>query len=72
MEREWKLVAETLPPDGEVVETKVNDEPIVNLLLHRTQWWVPDYSVTAYVIPTHWRASLTPQPAIPPEESEKI
>lgn len=57
-ERPWTPITESLPPDGEAVETRAADDAEQVLLLHRTQWWLPDYSIMAVSTPTHWR----PQP----------
>lgn len=55
MERPWTPITESVPPDGEAVETRTHDGAEQLLLLHRTQWWLPDYSIMAVSIPTHWR-----------------
>lgn len=54
-ERPWTPVTASLPPDGEQVETRNAEDAIEILVLHRTLWWQPDYSIMAVVQPTHWR-----------------
>lgn len=56
---EWKLVSEQLPPEGEVVETKIDDEHgcrnETRLIRKGRLWFFPDRSMYVYYTPTHWR-----------------
>ena len=56
---EWIRVADQLPPEGEVVETKIDDKlgirNVQSMFLLRRLWFIPKSSVYAYYTPTHWR-----------------
>lgn len=57
--RVWIPVAERLPPEGEVVETKIDDtDGIRNEQKLKRQgqlWFFADGSMYVYYTPTHWR-----------------
>ena len=55
----WRRVRSQLPPDGVVVETKIDDEDGVRnqqtLRRDGRLWWLPDGAMYVYYEPTHWR-----------------
>lgn len=55
----WILTAEHLPPENQVVDTKIDDEKGVRnetqLIFCNNLWWLPDKSMYVYYTPTHWR-----------------
>ena len=55
----WIACADEFPPDGEVVETKIDDENGVrneqSMKRRGRLWWFSDDSMYAYYTPTHWR-----------------
>ena len=55
----WKETKYTLPPEGVVVETKIDDERgcrnETTLKRRKNLWFFPDGSMYVYYIPTHWR-----------------
>lgn len=55
----WYRTNEVLPPEGVVVETKIDDEDGLRneQLLKRigSLWFVTDGSMYVYYRPTHWR-----------------
>ena len=56
----WIPLSRQLPPDKELVETKIDDalsecRNHQKLRLHRNLWWHPDMSMYVYYTPTHWR-----------------
>lgn len=56
----WISCRELLPPDGEVVETKIDDmrgtRNIQDLKRQGSLWFMPDAnSMYVYYTPTHWR-----------------
>lgn len=55
----WWKTSELLPPQGEVVFTKIADEQGERneqlLKLSGRLWFVPDGSMYVYYKPTHWR-----------------
>jgi hypothetical protein len=61
MVRPWISVKDALPPQGEIVQTKLDDTKhgVRNIqelrLLHRL-WFLPDGSMYVYYEPTHWRS----------------
>jgi hypothetical protein len=61
MENEWIKCKDQLPPDGEVVETKIDDDKeernIQPLLRQGRLWFLPDTAMYVYYTPTHWRRS---------------
>lgn len=58
-ERIWILCDDELPPDGIIVETKIDNERGVRneqmLLRQGRLWFFPDRSMYVYYTPTHWR-----------------
>lgn len=56
---EWIRCGSVLPPDGKVVETKLDDERgcrnVADLKLSCNSWYRPDGSMYVYYTPTHWR-----------------
>ncbi len=59
----WIAVSHQLPPEGVVVETKVDDAEgcrnVDRLKLYRNLWFAPDGSMYVYYRPTHWRTVST-------------
>ena len=59
METEWIKTNDELPPEGEVVETKIDDTKGVRnedkLWRQGRLWFVSDGSMYVYYTPTHWR-----------------
>jgi hypothetical protein len=55
----WISIAEELPPEREVVNTKIDDgEGVRNEQSLKRQgnlWFFPDGSMYVYYTPTHWR-----------------
>lgn len=55
----WQNVNESLPPNGVVVETKIDDDKgvrnVQTLKKSGNLWWYPDGSMYVYYTPTHWR-----------------
>lgn len=55
----WNSVSRELPPDGVIVDTKIDDHE--GARNHQTLkrrgglWFVPDGSMYVYYTPTHWR-----------------
>lgn len=58
-QRSWYRCSSQLPPEGEVVETKIDDaDGIRNHQVLKRQgrlWFFPDGSMYVYYTPTHWR-----------------
>jgi hypothetical protein len=56
---EWTHVADGLPPNGEIVETKIDDldgrRNEGRLVRQGSLWFFPDFSMYVYYRPTHWR-----------------
>jgi hypothetical protein len=56
---EWQRVGDTLPPDGEIVDTKIDDAKgcrnTSHLKRQRNLWYFPDGSMYVYYTPTHWK-----------------
>ena len=56
---EWIRVADRLPEEGTVVETKIDDEKGLRneqtLKRQGRLWFVPDGTMYVYYAPTHWR-----------------
>lgn len=54
----WKRCLAEVPPDGKVVNTKIEDERGTRnealLVRHGGLWYFPDNSMYVYYIPTHW------------------
>lgn len=60
---EWIPCSEQLPPDGEVVTTKIsnfagtrNEQPLKR---QGRLWFLADGSMYVYYTPTHWKAAAT-------------
>ena len=55
----WIKVADELPPEGVVVETKIDDDKgcrnQTQLKRKGKLWFFPDDSMYVYYTPTHWR-----------------
>jgi hypothetical protein len=56
---EWIAVHNKLPPEGELVETKIYDSAgernFGKLRRKGNLWFLPDMSMYIYYCPTHWR-----------------
>ena len=56
----WIAVSERLPPDGQVVLTKIDDTSGIRneqpLKFSRNLWWLADGVMYVYYQPTHWLA----------------
>lgn len=56
---DWIKVSEQLPPEGAVVETKIDDgngcRNVQKLQRNGRLWSLPDGSMYVYYTPTHWR-----------------
>ena len=56
---EWTAVTDELPPEGVVMDTKIDDEKGVRneqpLKRERNLWWLASGSMYVYYTPTHWR-----------------
>jgi len=59
--QEWIKCENKLPPDGEVVETKIDDgQTVRNIQPLKRQgrlWFLQDGKMYVYYRPTHWRRS---------------
>ncbi len=55
----WKKVSEDLPPEGILVETKIDDGKFIRnvQILQRigNLWFFRDMRMYVYYTPTHWR-----------------
>lgn len=55
----WHLISVSLPPEGLIVETKIDDERGCRnqqyLKRSGNLWFLPDGSMYVYYTPTHWR-----------------
>lgn len=55
----WNDSSEFLPPQGIVVETKIDDNGDIrnetDLVYSNGLWWFPGESMHVYYSPTHWR-----------------
>lgn len=55
---DWTSTNFTLPPEGEVVMTKIEDKDGKRnegkLYLKNDLWWLEDGSMYVYYKPTHW------------------
>lgn len=58
-EREWIRTSEQLPPEEEVVETKIDDQNgctnLQVLIRIGRLWFLPNRAMYVYYTPTHWR-----------------
>ena len=65
----WIRVEEQRPPDGVVVDTKIDDGHDVRnetpLKLVGSLWWMPDFYMYVYYMPTHWRYPTAPPDEVP-------
>jgi hypothetical protein len=56
----WTAIQNALPPDGVVVDTKIDDgggeRNHQTLKRSGRLWFVPDGSMYVYYTPTHWRS----------------
>lgn len=56
---EWIKTTDELPPEGEVVLTKIDDEMGCRnegtLKIIGGLWRLPDDSMYVYYVPTHWK-----------------
>lgn len=56
---DWKSLSEQTPPDGLIVDTKIDDSNGVRNQQYLKKkgylWWLPDDSMYVYYTPTHWR-----------------
>jgi hypothetical protein len=61
MGNDWIEISQQLPPQGKVVNTKIDDAKgcrnEAHLKLQRNLWWFPDGSMYVYYQPTHWKAA---------------
>lgn len=55
----WIPITQQLPPNGEVVETKIDNglevRNIQDLKRQGNLWWHTDGKMYVYYTPTHWR-----------------
>jgi hypothetical protein len=58
----WTPIAESLPPDGAEVMTKIDDangcRNEQTLTWSGRLWFLPDMTMYVYATPTHWRPLL--------------
>ena len=58
---EWNKVSVCLPPENEVVDTKIEDRKGVRcerrLFRSGNLWFIEDGSMYVYNTPTHWKKS---------------
>ena len=56
---DWNRVISSKPREGEVVETKIDDDKGLRneceLIYEHGLWFFPDRSMHTYYTPTHWR-----------------
>ena len=59
MKNTWVKVSKQLPPEKEVVITKIDDNQgcrnVQELYRRKNLWFLPDGSMYVYYTPTHWR-----------------
>jgi hypothetical protein len=59
MTNTWIPCTDELPPDGEIVMTKIDDGKGLRneqkLQLRGRLWWTSDMEMCAYHTPTHWQ-----------------
>ena len=57
---DWIRCSEKMPPKGEEVMTKIDDEKgcrnETTLKFSSNLWWFPDMSMYVYYRPTHWKS----------------
>lgn len=55
----WISLANSLPPEGELVDTKIDDAKGVRneqtLIRRGSLWFTSDEGMYVYYTPTHWR-----------------
>lgn len=55
----WYRISDKLPNDGDVVETKIDDDRgcrnETQLMFKHNMWFLPDGSMYVYYTPTHWK-----------------
>ena len=58
----WISTADILPPEGQVVLTKIDDSQgprnQTGLKRHGNLWFLPDGSMYVHYRPTHWQALI--------------
>ncbi len=58
-EETWTPCARQMPPEGVVVDTKIDDAGVARneqlLKRHGNLWFLSDGSMYVYYQPTHWR-----------------
>lgn len=63
--KNWRRFSDELPPENEVVETKIDDKDGVRneqkLKRIGNLMWFADSSMYVYYSPTHWRSILANQ-----------
>lgn len=56
---DWISVAEKLPPENKIVETRIDDGKYIRneqqLMRRENLWFFPDGSMYVYYTPTHWK-----------------
>jgi hypothetical protein len=61
----WKQVKESLPPEGKVINTKIdeagNERNEQTLKRVGKLWFYPDGSMYVYYTPTHWFDDTVPK-----------
>jgi hypothetical protein len=64
MKDQWTKCSTELPPEGEVVNTKIDDERgcqnEVTLKRRGNLWWTPDGAMYVCYTPTHWQRESRP------------
>lgn len=57
---EWKRVNNEAPPEGILLDTKIDDESGLRneqpMVFRNNLWWINDESMYVYYRPTHWKA----------------
>lgn len=55
----WKKIKDVLPPEGEIVNTRIDDENGIRneqkLKRQGNLWFLPDGSMYVYYTPTDWK-----------------
>ena len=59
MNNDWISTKELLPPEKQVVYTKIDDEKGIRneqrLIYYHNLWFLADISMYVYYTPTHWK-----------------
>jgi len=69
MEEKWIAVKTELPPNGVMVDTKIDDgrgvRNVQALCFHNNLWWTGEGgdATHVYYSPTHWKA-MEPNPSV--------